>query len=86
VKDVEADLEACKSVQYDAGTRELLVRVQSLESRLDELQSKPKPREFWVNIYPHGEVGKVAYELMTAADFAATGDRKQCIKVREVIE
>lgn len=46
---------------------------------------KPKPMEFWINIYPDG--GKSEPHMSKEkADEWATTDRIKCIRVREVEE
>jgi hypothetical protein len=45
---------------------------------------KPEPREFWVNVYPHGVDNIIHYTKVDADNWAAN-DREECIKVREVI-
>jgi len=47
-----------------------------------DFRLKPKPREFWVNIYPM----TVAHVLYSSREEAALNDRVRCIRLREVIE
>lgn len=45
----------------------------------------PKPREWWVNLYGQGRVGSF-YSTREDANTFSTPDRRDCVKVREVLE
>ena len=47
-----------------------------------DFRVRPKPREFWVNIYPHSFA---TYNTKKEADAYAL-QRSVCIKVREVVD
>lgn len=49
-----------------------------------EYRVKPKPREFWLNIY-YGKDPGGAYETRFLADSRAGSSRTECIKVVEVL-
>lgn len=44
----------------------------------------PKPREWWVNVYPADSV--YIHSTKADADCAADKDRLACIRVREILE
>lgn len=46
---------------------------------------RPKPREWWVNIYQGGTPG-VAYATREIADDRRRENRLECIRVREVLD
>ena len=50
-----------------------------------EFRIKPKPREFWINIYPSG-VGFDCFDTEQKANLKAGSLRSECIRLREVIE
>jgi len=52
--------------------------------RVVEVYAPPKPREFWVNVYP-GEDGGRARLTKERADAKAGMQRRECIHVREVM-
>lgn len=42
-----------------------------------------KRREFWINLYPHGEIGS-AYATKDAANNGSSADRTECVRAVEV--
>jgi hypothetical protein len=45
----------------------------------------PKAREFWINVYQDGLMG-VLRDSRKAADDRATGQRTDCIRIREILD
>ena len=50
-----------------------------------DFRVKPKPREFWINIYPQQRYSFATYNTKKEADAYAL-QRSVCIKVREVVD
>lgn len=57
----------------------------SFDCAPDRYRIKPKPREYWMNVYPDAEAAAV-HPTKTAADASALFNRVECIKLREVTE
>jgi len=49
-----------------------------------EYRVKPEPREWYINMYADGRVHM--YDNKSEADWWAGSNRKECVKVREVLD
>lgn len=45
----------------------------------------PKPREVWINLYPHG-IGNYNFKSQQQADLSQGMGRLKCLRFREVID
>lgn len=69
---------------HDGPWHDILSADVRFDSPAESYRIKPEPREFWLNIY--GGIDSYGYPTREDADACAARNRKECIRVKEVLE